>query len=53
MNLYVVMNITKSPITRIVRGVVPFFFIMVVMMFIVYLFPSLSTWLPSAMISSK
>lgn len=53
LNLYVVMNITKSPISKIVRGVIPFFFIMVVMMAIVYLFPSLSTWLPSVMISAR
>ena len=53
MNLYVVMGITKSPISKIVKGVTPFFFIMVVAMFIVAFFPSLSTWLPSVMISAK
>ncbi len=53
MNLYVVMGITKSPISKIVRGVTPFFFIMVLAMIIIALFPSLSTWLPSVMISAK
>jgi len=53
MNLYVVMGITKSPISKIVKGVTPFFLVMIVAMFIVALFPSLSTWLPSVMISAK
>jgi len=50
MNLYVVMGLTKSPISNIVKGVIPFFFIMVVAMVIYGLFPSLSTWLPGVMI---
>ena len=50
LNLYVIKGITGAPITDVLRGVFPFFVIMVIGMVLVFLFPQLSTWLPGVMV---
>ncbi len=51
LNLYVITGISKAPLTDVLRGVIPFFIIMVLGLFLFYFFPQLSTWLPSTMIA--
>ncbi|MBM4452614.1 MAG: TRAP transporter large permease, partial [Chloroflexi bacterium] len=50
MNLYVVKGISGASISDVVRGMIPFFAIMLVGMLIVYFFPQLSTWLPNLVV---
>jgi C4-dicarboxylate transporter DctM subunit len=50
LNLYVIQGICNARLTEILKGVTPFFIIMVIWMLVLGVFPSLSTWLPSAMI---
>ena len=51
LNLYVIASVGKSQIFNVVKGVIPFFFIMVAVIIIVGFFPILSTWLPSLMVT--
>jgi len=51
LNLYVLSGITNEPIGSIVIYSLPFFFIMMLMIVILALFPELATWLPSTMIT--
>lgn len=51
LNLYVISGISKAPLARVLRGVIPFFVIMLICLVIYILFPGLSTWLPHTMIS--
>jgi len=51
LNLYVIQGIAKVTISKVLRGVFPFFFIMLVGLVFYALFPGLSTWLPSIMIT--
>ena len=51
LNLYVITGISKAPLTDVLRGVIPFFIIMVLGLFLFYFFPQISTWLPSTMIT--
>ena len=50
LNLYVIQGICNARLSEILKGVTPFFIIMVIWMVVLGVFPSLSTWLPSAMI---
>jgi len=50
LNLYVVKGISGAPIADVVRGVIPFFIIMLIGIVIFAFFPQLSTWLPNIMI---
>ena len=50
LNLYVISGVAKAPIAHVLRGVIPFFIIMLICIFIFAFFPSLSTWLPNNMI---
>jgi C4-dicarboxylate transporter DctM subunit len=50
MNLYVVKGISGAPIVDILKGVFPFFIILLIGMVLVFFFPQLSTWLPSVMV---
>ena len=45
--VFVVKNITKEPIGRIYKGVVPFLIALVLMLGLLMLFPQLALWLPS------
>ncbi|MBU2646703.1 TRAP transporter large permease subunit [bacterium] len=46
MNLYVIQGFTGDKMSTIIRGTVPFFFLMVLGMFIIYFFPQISLFLP-------
>ncbi len=50
LNLYVIQGIGNARLADILKGVLPFFWIMVFWMIFLGIFPSLSTWLPNAMI---
>lgn len=47
--LYGVAGVTGVPLETILKGVVPFFFIVMAMLFFLILFPGVSTWLPGKM----
>lgn len=49
LNLYVIKGLTGAPLMDILKGVMPFFFIMLLGLIIIAIFPPLSTWLPTAM----
>lgn len=46
MNLYVIQGFTNDKLATIIRGMIPFFFLMVLGMLIIYLFPQISLFLP-------
>ena len=48
LNLFVLANISKAPISEVIRGVAPFVALLVVFLLIVMFFPELSLWLPNA-----
>ncbi|OUS38565.1 hypothetical protein A9Q94_02120 [Rhodobacterales bacterium 56_14_T64] len=47
LNLFVMSNVTGSPVTDVLRGTIPFFVIMLGLLALVTFIPALSTWLPS------
>ncbi len=49
LNLYVITGIANTNLASVLKGVIPFFLIMVVALVIYCLVPELSTWLPSTM----
>lgn len=49
LNLFVMQGVTGLPLTRIVRGTMPFLLLMLLTIIIIYFFPQLCTWLPSTM----
>jgi TRAP-type C4-dicarboxylate transport system permease large subunit len=50
-NLFVLQGMTGREITWIGKVALPFFFLMVAAVLLMYLFPGLITWLPEQMIS--
>ena len=48
-NLFVLQGMTKREITYIARVAMPFFWLMVVAVLLIYFFPGIITWLPSHM----
>ena len=48
-NLFVLQGMTKREITYIARVAMPFFWLMVVAVMLIYFFPGIITWLPSHM----
>ncbi len=50
LNLFVVQGVSGAPLTDVLRGMVPFFIIMLIGLVLFALFPQLSIWLPSTMI---
>jgi C4-dicarboxylate transporter, DctM subunit len=48
-NLFVMQGMTKKEITYIARVALPFFFLMVAAVLLLYIFPGIVTWLPSKM----
>ena len=48
-NLFVLQGMTKREITYIARVAMPFFFLMVIAVLLIYFFPGIITWLPSHM----
>jgi C4-dicarboxylate transporter DctM subunit len=49
LNIFLIYGISKFPFIRIIRGVVPFIFIMIVCLILFIAFPGLVTWLPQTM----
>lgn len=47
LNLFVISNISNIPLTQVLRGTVPFFLIMLVLLIFVTYIPIISTWLPN------
>ena len=45
--LFVLSSVTQIPVTRVIRGVLPFFVPMLLVLLLITFFPTLSTWLPS------
>lgn len=48
MNLFVIKGIAKAPLSDVIRGALPYAALMLGGLIIVFVFPSLSTWLPEA-----
>ena len=46
-NIYTAMGVTKLPLARIVRGMMPFFMVMVLLTLVLLFFPQVSTFLPN------
>ena len=46
LNLFVMSNVTGRPVAEVLRGTVPFFLLMLVLLLLVTFFPGLTTWLP-------
>ncbi|MDP4836382.1 MAG: TRAP transporter large permease subunit [Burkholderiales bacterium] len=47
LNLFVISNISKIPLAQVLRGTMPFFFLMVGLLIVVTYIPTISTWLPN------
>lgn len=47
LNLFVMSNVTGKPVSEVLRGTIPFFLIMLVLLMLVTFIPALSTWLPN------
>jgi C4-dicarboxylate transporter DctM subunit len=47
LNLFVISNISKIPLAQVLRGTMPFFFLMVGLLIVVTYIPVVSTWLPN------
>ena len=47
LNLFVISNISNIPLTQVLRGTVPFFILMVMLLILVTYVPIVSTWLPN------
>ena len=47
LNLFVMSNVTGRPVGQVLRGTIPFFAIMLLLLMLVTFIPSLSTWLPN------
>jgi C4-dicarboxylate transporter DctM subunit len=50
LNLFVIANISKTPLSDVVRGTMPFVLLMLGLLALVMFFPALSTWLPGLML---
>jgi C4-dicarboxylate transporter DctM subunit len=49
LNLFVMSNVAGRPVGEVLRGTLPFFFLMLGLLMLVTLVPQISTWLPSVM----
>ena len=47
MNLYVIMSVSDASLSEVVRGVFPFFVVLLLAVILLTVFPQLATWLPS------
>ncbi len=50
LNLYVISGVAKAPLVDVVKGMWPFFMIMVACIILLILFPQLSLWLPNLLV---
>jgi tripartite ATP-independent transporter DctM subunit len=46
MNLFVIRNITGEPLGSVIRGTIPFYFLYLILIALIILFPGLALWLP-------
>jgi len=46
LNLFVIANISRTPLTQVVRGTVPFIVLMLGLLLLITYVPIFSTWLP-------
>jgi C4-dicarboxylate transporter DctM subunit len=46
LNLFVMSNVTGRPVSEVLRGTLPFFFLMLALLVMVTFIPQISTWLP-------
>ena len=53
LNLFAMTNISKVPITEVIKGVAPFLVLLIVLLVIVILVPELSLWLPNSVYGAK
>jgi len=53
LNCYVIQGIAKVPLWEVVRGMIPFFFIMLVGLVLFAAVPEISTWLPSVAVAAR
>ncbi len=49
LNLFVISGITRAPLGEVVRGVIPFYSVLLFVLVLLIIFPGLSLWLPSLM----
>lgn len=47
LNIFVIQSLFKAPLTKIIRGIAPFFFLYLVILILITYIPQISTWLPS------
>jgi len=53
LNLFVISNISKIPLAQVLRGTMPFFFLMVGLLLVVTYIPVISTWLPDLLMGPQ
>jgi len=53
LNLYAIQGIAQTRLAYVLKGVWPFFIIMVIFLVFLGLFPSLSTWLPQMIVPRR
>jgi C4-dicarboxylate transporter DctM subunit len=46
MNLFVIKAISQAPLAEVIRGIVPYVLLLILGLFVVWLFPELSLWMP-------
>ena len=46
LNLFVLSGVAKAPVSEVIRGIIPFLFLMLLLLILVTFFPMLSLWLP-------
>ena len=46
-NMFVVDSIAKAGIGSVIRGVIPYFYLIALLLFLLWAFPGMATWLPS------
>lgn len=51
LNLFVIANISKTPLTEVVRGTIPFVLVMLGLLFLITYVPVFSLWLPQLMLA--
>ena len=51
LNLFVIANISKTPLAEVVRGTAPFVVLMLVLLLFITYVPQVSTWLPNLLMS--
>ena len=49
LNTFVIQGISKEPMAKVIKGVLPFMALLALGLVILFLFPNLATWLPSQM----